>query len=66
MPQGMGGKAGGDASSLVPRVLGEFLSSLVSSIPVDAGLGWGWEAPRPARWFGGLWQEREGEKAENL
>lgn len=64
MPHGTGGKAGGGASPLVPQVLGEFLSSLVSSIPVDAGLGWGWEAPRPARCFDGLWEER-GKKEKN-
>lgn len=65
MPHGTGGKAGGGASPLVPQVLGEFLSSLVSSIPVDAGLGWGWEAPRPARCFDGLWEER-GKKEKKL
>lgn len=61
IPCGMGGKVEGDASPLVPQVLGEFLSGLISSIPTDARLGWGWEAPGPARRFGGLWGKREGE-----
>lgn len=38
-PREQGGEVGGGASPLVPSVLGEFLSGLVSSIPVDAGLG---------------------------
>ncbi|XP_032569195.1 uncharacterized protein LOC116799855 isoform X2 [Chiroxiphia lanceolata] len=54
MPHGTGGKAGGDISLLVPRVLGEFLCNLVKPIPRDAGFGWGWEVPGPARCFIGF------------
>lgn len=61
MPQGTGGKAGGDASSLIPRVLGEFSLLLA---PSQWMLDLGGDGKLPDL-LAGLVSCEETEKAEN-